>query len=149
MNTTNLAMDVLNFTTGPRDASPLARALKRLAKDLDALVQAGHLQGAELDLGYPDTPCFLLNVASETPLFYVEMFVDEPFFDEVAGEDVEEEEGVPLNVLMNWLGSDTEPTFWQTAVGASEPDFGEVLSHILFMTEDHPAGRTTNLPKPI
>ena len=126
----------VDFATGPLASSPLLRPLKRLAEELNTLVQQGHLLGVELNLQHPDNPCFLLNVAPDAPQFYVELFTDEPFFDEL----FEDEEGTPLNILMNWMGSDTEPTFWQTGfhpadTASPEVDFGEVLSHILCVIE--------------
>ena len=130
LNTTDL--NTADLTTGSMALSTLAGPLRRLAGDLNGLVQAGHLQGVELDLKPLDCPCFLLRVAPDKPQFYVELFrgdLDAAF---------EEDEKVPLCVLMNWLGSDTEPAFremeWEADFG-EEPDFGEVLSHILFMTQ--------------
>ena len=56
---------------------------------------------------------------------------------------------VPLCMLMNWMGMDTEPTFWETDISVpdvSEPDFEEadfeeILGHILFMTKMDDAER--------
>ena len=119
---------------------PLARPAMRLWKDLDALVQDGSLRGVELDPQHPDIPCFLLDVAPDAPRFYVEMFLDEPFFDELFEADGEDAGAIPLNVLMNWLGSDTKPAFWQTGFSPAdavspEPDFREILAHILAVAE--------------
>lgn len=123
-------VNIKELTTSPVALSPLARPLRRLAEDLNGHVRYGQLQGVELDLKHLDCPCFLLRVAPNKPQFYVELFrgdLDNAF---------DEDEEVPLCVLMNWLGSDTEPAFWETDWApdfGEEPDFGEVLSHILFM----------------
>ena len=120
------------------DDGPLARPLWRLWEGLDRLARAGHLRGVELDLEHADCPCFLLDVAPERPKFYVEMFLDSL--------DDPEGRGETLFVMMNWMGSDTEPAVWETGLdatglgetgsGAPEnvPDFGEVLDHILWAT---------------
>ena len=112
MNPTTIPLEnvlaSVEFAIGPLVTSPLMRPLKRLAEDLNALVREGHLLEIELDLQHPDCPCFLLNVAPDAPKFYVELFINEPFFDEM----FEDGEGTPLNILMNWMGSDTEPAFW-------------------------------------
>lgn len=145
---------------GPLAASPLLRPLIRLAGGFNALVRDGHFQGVALELKHRDNPYFLLSVAPDKPPFYVELFLgnlDGPLFaadpllsEELLGNDPEalfREE--PLCVLMNWMGVDTEPAFWETDIsqpgGASldpalveEPDFEEVFSLILAMTEAGP-----------
>ena len=126
----------VDFATGPLSGSPLVRPLRRLAEGLNTLVQQEHLLDVELDLQHPHCPFFLLNVALGEPKFYMELFTGEPFFDEL----YEDEEGTPLNILMNWMGSDTEPFFWQAGFFPAEPaslevDFGGVLSRTLYMIE--------------
>ena len=145
VNTENI-LNTEDILKGPLAASPLARPLRRLAEDLNALVRGGHLQGIELDAKHPECPCFLLRVAPDKPRFYVELFRgdldnDDAFVDDAFEDDQEADvEAMPLCVLMNWLGSGTAPAFWETEWEADygeEPDFGEVLSHLLVMTETH------------
>lgn len=137
MNTTATILNAESILKGPLGASPLARPFKRLAEDLNGLLGDGHLQSVELDLTHRDCPYFLLRVAADKPQFYVELFrgdLDDAFVD---GEEVDGEV-VPLCVLMNWMDCETEPAFWETEWETDcgeEPDFGEVLSHILSMTE--------------
>ena len=93
---------------------PLARPVMRMRKELDALVQDGSLLGVELDPKHPDCPCFLLSVAPDKPLFYMELFrgdLDDAF---------EKDEEVPLCVLMNWLGSDTETRLLGDGMGMGD-----------------------------
>lgn len=138
VSNTAALVDIKDLTTSPVALSPLARPLRRLAEDLNGHVRSGQLQGVGLDLKDLDCPCFLLRVAPNKPQFYVELFrgdLDNAFDEDEGEEDGEE---VPLCVLMNWLGSDTEPAFWETdweADFGEEPDFGEVLSHLLFMID--------------
>ena len=132
MNTTATLLNAETILKGPLGASPLARPFQRLAEDINGLLRDGHLQAVELDLTHQDCPCFLLRVTAEKPQFYVELFrgdLDDAFVDS---------EKVPLCVLMNWMDCETEPAFWETeweAHSGEEPDFEEVLSHILSMTE--------------
>jgi len=140
MNAISIPLDTADFTSSPLLASPLARPLQRLAQDLGALLRDGHLQSVELDLKQADCPCFLLGVTSDKPQLYVELFWDdlEKLFQADEGSDLDtdpDNQERSLCVLMNWLGSDTDPIFWQAEGTAWEPDFGEVLSHILFMAQ--------------
>ncbi len=93
-----------------------------------------------LDLQHPDIPCFLLSVGPDMPPFYVELFENEAFFDALFEEDAEEGEikRSALNVLMNWLGSDTQPTFWQAQEALPEADVRDLLCQIVLLTQSAP-----------